>query len=131
MAIKAHETLKKFDINVELFDLRTLRPLQLDGIFESIKKTGKLLTVDTGYKTLGIGSEITSQVTEKCFNYLKSPPKRIGLPDHPTPSSRGYIDGYYPDSLKIINSVIENLDLSQEKKSIIIEEYNSSKKNCG
>ena len=127
-AMKAHNTLKKFDINIELFDLRTLRPLKLESIFESIKKTGHLLTVDTGYKTLGIGSEITSQVTEKCFDYLKTAPKRIGLPDHPTPSSRGYIDGYYPDSLKIIKTIIENLDLSQEKKSEIFDDFNNNKK---
>ena len=50
--MKAHDILKKFDINVELFDLRTLRPLQLSNIFESIKKTGHLLTVDTGYQNI-------------------------------------------------------------------------------
>ena len=74
------------------------------------------------------GSEITSQVTEKCFDYLKRAPKRIGLPDHPTPSSRGYIDGYYPDSLKIIKIIIENLDLSEEKKSEIFDDLNNNKK---
>ena len=47
---------------------------------------------------LGIGSEIVSEITSSCFNYLKKPPIRIGMPDYPTPSSRGYLKNHYPEA---------------------------------
>lgn len=81
----------------DVFDLRVLRPLQLDEIAESVKKTGRLMIVDTGYVTGGVGAEIAAQITEKCYRYLKEAPVRYGIPDHPIPSSRGYLDGIYPD----------------------------------
>jgi pyruvate dehydrogenase E1 component beta subunit len=101
---------------VDLFDLRVTRPLVLTDIEASVKKTGRLLTVDTGYKTLGIGAEIVANITEHCFKDLKAPPSRIGLPDHPTPSSRGYLLGLYPDAKKIIAQVCDTLGLPEEKK---------------
>ena len=119
-AMKAVKLLKKYNYELDFFDLRVTRPLNLKEIFESVKKTGSIITVDTGYKTLGIGSEITSQITENCFNFLKYKPIRIGLPDHPTPSSRGYIKGFYPDAKKIILafSEITNMDTKLEKRII-------------
>lgn len=116
-ALKASEILEQVGVHVDLFDLRVTRPLQLSDIEQSVKKTGRLLTTDTGYKTLGIGSEIVAQVTEHCFSALKAPPARIGLPDHPTPSSRGYLPGLYPDAKKIVESVCEMLKLPDAKKT--------------
>lgn len=120
-ALKASEALEHIGVAVDLFDLRVTRPLVLSDIEESVKKTGRLLTVDTGYKTLGIGSEIVSQVTEHCFKHLKSAPGRIGLPDHPTPSSRGYLPGLYPDANKIITHVCEALGLAEDKKQAALK----------
>lgn len=114
-ALKAADALEKVGVSVELFDLRVTRPLVLEDIEASVKKTGKLLTVDTGYKTLGIGAEIVAQITERCFKDMKAPPARIGLPDHPTPSSRGYLPGLYPDAQKIIATVGAMLNLSADK----------------
>lgn len=116
-ALKATEALEKIGVSVELFDLRVTRPLVLNDIEASVKKTGRLVTVDTGYKTLGIGAEIVASVTETCFINLKAAPTRIGLPDHPTPSSRGYLQGLYPDAKKIISRVCDALGLGEDKKS--------------
>jgi pyruvate/2-oxoglutarate/acetoin dehydrogenase E1 component len=115
-ALKASEALAKVGVGVDLFDLRVTRPLVLGDIEKSVKKTGRLLTVDTGYKTLGIGSEIVAAITEHCFESLKAAPSRIGLPDHPTPSSRGYLQGLYPDAKKITAQVCDTLGLTEEKK---------------
>ncbi len=115
-ALKASEALAKIGVGVELFDLRVTRPLVLGDIEESVKKTGRLLTVDTGYRTLGIGSEIVADITERCFASLKSAPARIGLPDHPTPSSRGYLQGLYPDAKKIIAQICATLNIAEEKQ---------------
>lgn len=78
----------------DVFDLRVLRPLQLQEIKESVKITGRLVIVDTGYKTLGMGSEIIAQCAE---DGIKFTVERRGLPDHPIPSSRGYLPAIYPD----------------------------------
>ena len=114
-AIQACEQLQKFGISVELFDLRVLRPLNLEKIMESVGKTGRLLTVDTGFKTLGIGAEIVSEVVAAKFKDLKSAPIRLGLPDHPLPSSVGYIDGLYVDSVKIFKTIATALGLTQSQ----------------
>ena len=107
-------------LNIDLFDLRVTRPLKLEEVKLSVKRTGGICAVDTGYKTLGIGSEIISQVTESCFKELKFPPVRIGLPDHPTPSSRGYIPGLYPDAEKIVRSICNSLSLPDTKTKLAI-----------
>ena len=106
-ALKAAEALHAAGITVDLFDLRVSRPLNVADIVTSVKKTGRLLTVDVGYSTLGLGSEVIACVTEQCFHDLKQPPKRIGLPEHPIPSSRGYLPGLYPNANKIVIAVCE------------------------
>ena len=85
----------------DVFDLRCLRPLQIDDIIESVRKTGRLTVVDTGYKTYGIGAEIIARCVEAG---LKFTTQRIGIPDHPIPSSRGYLPGLYPDTPPVIDS---------------------------
>lgn len=112
-ALEASEILKKYEIFAEVFDLSVLRPLNLTQIISSVKKTGHLITIDTGAKFLGMGSEIVSQVCSELFDDLKSPPIRLGLPDHPTPSSKALIDyQFYPNLLSILESVILQLEIT-------------------
>ena len=65
--LEAFRVLKKFNINISVFDLRIVRPLKLKKIINSVKKTKRLLVLDTGHKILGIGSEISAQVNENFF----------------------------------------------------------------
>jgi pyruvate/2-oxoglutarate/acetoin dehydrogenase E1 component len=119
-AMWAADQLAASGFTVDLFDLRVVRPLNTAPIKESVRKTGRLITIDTGFRMFGIGSEIVSQVAEECFSSLKSPPARIGLPEHPTPSSRGYLPGIYPDSstiLKVSASML-NWDSDQLQRSL-------------
>ncbi|MGB0683121.1 MAG: alpha-ketoacid dehydrogenase subunit beta [Magnetovibrionaceae bacterium] len=88
-------------IETDLFDLRIVRPLVLDEIIASVKRTGRLIVVDTGTRTLGPGAEIAAQVTEACFGDLAAAPVRIGLPDTPTPSARSLAQVYYPTAATI------------------------------
>ena len=87
--------------NIDLFDLRVLRPLNIEPIKESLARTGKLIIYDTGYKTLGVGAEIIAQCLEAGLQFTV---ERNGIPDHPIPSSRGYLPGLYPDTPKVIDS---------------------------
>jgi 2-oxoisovalerate dehydrogenase E1 component len=112
-ALQAAEALARRDCHVDLFDLRVLRPLNLDAIIKSVKRTGRLLTVDTGFSQLGIGAEITAQVTERCFPRLRAAPVRLGLPDHPTPSARSLAADYYPRSPQIAEAAARLAGLNE------------------
>jgi len=98
-------SLKKEDIDVEVIDLRSLKPMDKDIIFESVKKTGRLVIVDAAWKTCGVAAEIAALVAEEAFEYLKSPIIRVALPDVPAPASSPLEKAYYPGSDEIIVSV--------------------------
>lgn len=108
-ALRASDFLKTYGIETEVIDLRTLRPLDDSSIISSVKKTGRLLVVDTGWTSFGIGAEIIARVTEKGFSHLITAPHRIGLPEVPTPTSPALSDHYYPHAEDIINSVLDML----------------------
>ncbi len=114
------EILKNFNINLEIIDLRVLRPLNTKPIVQSVKKTRKLIIFETGNKIYGIGAEIIASILEKYHDIFDSPPSRIGLPDSPTPSSRGLAKVYYPNSMDIMKVIIKQLNLNIEVKKKII-----------
>ncbi len=104
-ALQAAEALAAAGCAVDLFDLRVLRPLDVGAITASVRKTGRLITVDTGHATYGIGAEVCARVTSAAFEDLRAAPVRIGLPEHPTPSARSLAEGYYPRSPQIAVAV--------------------------
>lgn len=104
-ALAAAEYLSKFDIDVEVIDLISIRPLDESTILTSVIKTGRLIVADTSWVSFGVASEVTAIVTEKAFSYLKCSPVRIGLPDCPTPVAKVLEDAFYPTAIDIIDSV--------------------------
>jgi len=108
-ALEAANILEKEGISVEVIDLRTLSPLDMDVILDSVKKTGCLLTVEEGNKSLGVGAEIVSRVLEKAFDYLDAPPRRLASRDIPIPFNRDLERAVLPDIQKIIFEVKELL----------------------
>ena len=104
-AIKAAESLEKDGLEVEVIDLRSLKPLDESLLFESVKKTGRLVIADAGWKTCGIGAELAALVAEKAFEYLKAPIMRVSLPDTPAPASSVLEKAYYPSAKNIISAV--------------------------
>ena len=84
-ALQAAEELKKEGINAEVIDLRTLKPLDTDTIVESVKKTGRLVTVEEGWFFSGIGASIGAIVMRKAFNHLKAPVLNVTAKDVPLP----------------------------------------------
>ena len=99
--------LGKQGIDAEIIDPRTLKPLDEALILESVKKTGRLVVADTGWKTGGAGAEIAALVAEKAFKYLKSPVKRIGSLDIPTPSSSVLETAFYPGKANVVAACAE------------------------
>ncbi len=84
-ATQATEKLVAAGVDVELIDLRTLRPLDSDTVIESVKKTGRLVTVEEGWPQGGIGAELSARVMEQAFDYLDAPVIRVTGKDVPMP----------------------------------------------
>jgi len=101
LAIEAIDELNKEGVTADVIDLRTLKPLDEEIIFESLKKTGKVLVVDTGPEMAGVCAEIGCLVAEKGFHDLRGPVRRIGLPDSPIPAGYTLEQFYFPDKNRI------------------------------
>jgi pyruvate dehydrogenase E1 component beta subunit len=84
-ALKAAEELAKDNIDAEVIDLRTLKPMDSDTIIGSVKKTGRIVTVEEGWKQSGVGAEIAARVMEEAFDYLDAPVARVTGKDVPMP----------------------------------------------
>jgi pyruvate dehydrogenase E1 component beta subunit len=84
-ALKAADELAKENISAEVIDLRTLKPMDSDTIVASVKKTGRLVTVEEGWKQSGVGAEIAARVMAAAFDYLDAPVERVSGKDVPMP----------------------------------------------
>ena len=106
--LKAAEEVAEQGINVEVVDPRTLIPLDKELIFESVKKTGKLMLVNDAYKTGGFIGEIAATVTEsEAFDYLDHPIVRLASEDVPVPYARVLEQAVLPDVEKIKAAIIK------------------------
>ncbi len=114
-ALLAAKYLAEAGIEAEVIDLMIARPLNMAPILDSLAKTGRLMTVDTGFVTHGLGAEIVARAVERGSSSLRAAPARLGLPDHPTPSSRELVRRYYPVSLDILDKAAAMAGLSEER----------------
>ena len=101
-AVRAADALAAVGCQAAVADLRVLRPLDLTAVFASVERTGRLLTVDTGWWRYGIGGEVVAEVAAHRFSALRAAPARLGLPEHPVPSSRGLLPGVYTNAERIV-----------------------------
>ena len=83
--LQAAEILAAEGIEAEVVDLRTIRPMDIDTIVTSVRKTNRLVTVEEGWGPMGVGGEICAKVTELAFDYLDAPPMRVHQEDVPLP----------------------------------------------
>ncbi len=84
-ALKAADELANENISAEVIDLRTLKPMDTETIIESVKKTGRLVTIEEGWKQSGVGAEIAARMMEEAFDYLDAPVMRVTGKDVPMP----------------------------------------------
>ncbi|HEX2874257.1 MAG TPA: thiamine pyrophosphate-dependent enzyme [Polyangiaceae bacterium] len=113
-ALQAAEALAKHGCSVDLIDLRVISPLRHELIAESVRRTGRLLVLDTGYADFGVGAEICARITRECWSSLKGAPERLGLPAHPTPSSPALAERYYARSPQIAEAIGQSVGLGAE-----------------
>jgi pyruvate dehydrogenase E1 component beta subunit len=84
-ALKAADELARENISAEVIDLRTLKPMDAETVIESVKKTGRLVTIEEGWKQSGVGAEIAARMMEEAFDYLDAPVMRVTGKDVPMP----------------------------------------------
>ena len=104
---EAADELVKEGIEVEIIDLRTIRPLDLDTIVESVKKTGRLVVVEESFPVASIASEISYRIQRHAFDYLDAPIRRICQSDTPFAFSTSLIEEALPQVADIVRTVKE------------------------
>lgn len=111
-AMKAAEILERGGIEVEIVDVRTLAPLEVETIVESVKKTGKCIVADYDWIFCGYSAELSSQIHKYCFSELKQPVERIGFAHTPCPTTRPLENQFYPTAITLIKKIEQMLNLS-------------------
>jgi pyruvate dehydrogenase E1 component beta subunit len=104
-ALHAVNFLRQCGVSAELVDLRSIRPLDWDTVLSSVRKTGRLVAVDTSHEMCSVASEIVATAAAECFAHLKAAPRRLTLPDHPSPTSPALAERFYPRAEDIAASV--------------------------
>jgi pyruvate dehydrogenase E1 component beta subunit len=94
-ALHAADYLASQGISCEVVDLRTIKPLDWETVMQSVTKTGRLLALDSGFTTGSVAGEVVARVVIDGFDKLRSPPKRLAMPDVPEPTSYALTKGFY------------------------------------
>ena len=108
-AEQAADILFEQGVHVEVIDMRTLSPMDLDTVAESAKKTGRLVIVDEEYATCGVSAEIGMRVSEMVYDYMDAPIKRVTTPHIPISASPTLEDAALPSSSDIVEAVLSQV----------------------
>ena len=109
LSLKAADQLAKENIEVEVVDLRSLRPLDMEPVIESFKKTNRAVIVEEGWMSFGVGAEVQSRIYEEAFDYADAPVKRVAQKEVPLPYNRNLEQSALPQVEDVIQAVKEVL----------------------
>jgi pyruvate dehydrogenase E1 component beta subunit len=109
ISMKASEQLAKDGIDVEVVDLRSLRPLDMGPVLESFKKTNRAVVVEEGWKSFGVGAEISSRIYEEAFDFVDAPIRRVAQDEVPLPYNRTLEQAALPQVDDVLAAVREVL----------------------
>ncbi|HML40681.1 MAG TPA: alpha-ketoacid dehydrogenase subunit beta [Bellilinea sp.] len=109
ISLKAADQLAKEGIEAEIVDLRSLRPLDMDPVLESFKKTNRAVIVEEGWKSFGVGSEVSARIYEEAFDYVDAPIKRVAQAEVPLPYNRTLEQAALPKVEDVVTAVKEVL----------------------
>jgi pyruvate dehydrogenase E1 component beta subunit len=104
-SLRAASTLEQQGISAEIIDLRTLRPLDMDTVYASVRKTHRLVVAEEDWRTIGIGAEIAAAAGEACFDELDAPIRRVAMPDVPMPYAKNLEMALVPGEEEIVAAV--------------------------
>jgi pyruvate dehydrogenase E1 component beta subunit len=105
VAVKAANRLAEEGISVELIDPRTIKPMDWELIFNSVKKTNRIVIVEEGWPFAGVGAQISHEVSNKCFDFLDAPIERVTQEDVPLPYAHNLEVASLPNIQKVIRAV--------------------------
>jgi len=108
-SIKAADLLAKEGIEVEIVDLRTLRPLDMEPVIDSFKKTNRAVIVEEGWKSYGVGAEIASRIYEEAFDFVDAPIQRVAQKEVPLPYNQALEQLALPQVEDVIRAIREVL----------------------
>ncbi len=108
-SVEAADELAKEGITCDVLDMRTIRPLDMDSVLESLKKTGRIVVVDQCWPFASVASEMVTQVVEKGFDLLDAEPIRVNSADVPTPYAKNLEAEYLPNKNRIMQAVKKSL----------------------
>lgn len=106
-ALRAAEELEKVGVSCEVIDPRTIRPLDIDAIVASVKKTNRVVVAEESHPFCGVGAEISAEITERAFDYLDAPVKRVSGADVPMPYAKNLEQLAIPGFEQIVAAVRE------------------------
>jgi pyruvate dehydrogenase E1 component beta subunit len=120
-AIHAAAYLEKKGVSCEIVDLRTVNPIDWDAVFSSVKKTGRIIALDSGCTTGSIAGEIIARTSMEFFTVLKSPPARLAMPDVPEPTSFALTKDFYIRASDIAETILRvmQMDYSNVKTDLV------------
>jgi len=116
-ALLAARALADLGIDVEVIDMRSISPLDTDSVALSVRKTGRLVIVDTGVRSGGISGELASEIVEREFSSLRRPPVRLAMPSHPVPTSPYLAANCYPGAMSIADAVLGLMEWASDEDS--------------
>ncbi len=108
-AMRAADKLATEGVDAEVIDLRTLRPLDVETVLTSVKKTGRAVVAYEGYRTGGVGAEVSAMIAERAIDYLDGPVVRVAAPDVPQPHNATLLKGVTVDEDDIVAGIRETL----------------------
>jgi len=109
VSLKAADELAKDGIEAEIVDLRTLRPLEMEPVIASFKKTNRAVIVEEGWKSFGVGSEVAARIYEQAFDYADAPVRRVAQAEVPLPYNRNLEQLALPQVADVVAAVKEVL----------------------
>ena len=109
ISMKAADVLEKDGIHAEVVDLRTLRPLDMEPVLESFRKTNRAVIVEEGWQSFGIGSEVSARIYEQAFDYVDAPIKRVAQKEVPLPYNQALEQMAIPQVDDVVKAVKEVL----------------------
>lgn len=105
VALEAADRLSQEGIEAEVIDLRTLRPLDMETVLTSVRKTNRAVSVEEAWRTYGIGAEIASRIQEEAFDYLDAPILRVASVEVPIPYAKNLEQAVIPDAGRVVEAV--------------------------
>jgi len=105
ITLKAVQQLAAEGIEAEVIDLRTLRPLDMEPVYESFKKTNRAVIVEEGWRSYGVGAEVAARLYEECFDYLDAPIQRVAQKEVPLPYSAELEKSAIPNPNEVVKAV--------------------------